>query len=233
MKNVVITGVGIKSCIGNTYNDVLESLKLGKSGIVSNSSYAEMGFRSQVSGSIDIDFSQLIDRKLLRFMGESAAYSYLAAQDAIGMASLSEEQLDSPRVGIVAGSGGASTRVMVTTADIAREKGPKRIGPYAVTKSMGSSISAILGTAFKIKGVNYSISSACATSAHCIGHGADLIKSGQQDIVIAGGGEDEHWSSSSLFDAMGALSSNFNDNPSIASRPYDKNRDGFVISEVA
>ena len=163
-------------------------------------------------------------------MGESAAYSYLAAQDAIGMASLSEEQLDSPRVGIVAGSGGASTRVMVTTADIAREKGPKRIGPYAVTKSMGSSISAILGTAFKIKGVNYSISSACATSAHCIGHGADLIKSGQQDIVIAGGGEDEHWSSSSLFDAMGALSSNFNDNPSIASRPYDKNRDGFVIS---
>ena len=230
MKNVVITGVGIKSCIGNTYNDVLESLKLGKSGIVSNSSYAEMGFRSQVSGSMDIDFSQLIDRKLLRFMGESAAYSYLAAQDAIGMASLSEEQLNSPRVGIVAGSGGASTRVMVTTADIAREKGPKRIGPYAVTKSMGSSISAILGTAFKIKGVNYSISSACATSAHCIGHGADLIKSGQQDIVIAGGGEDEHWSSSSLFDAMGALSSNFNDDPSIASRPYDKNRDGFVIS---
>ncbi len=230
MKNVVITGVGIKSCIGNTYEDVLESLKLGKSGIVSNSSYAEMGFRSQVSGSMDIDFSKLIDRKLLRFMGESAAYSYLAAQDAIGMASLSEEQLDSPRVGIVAGSGGASTRVMVTTADIAREKGPKRIGPYAVTKSMGSSISAILGTAFKIKGVNYSISSACATSAHCIGHGADLIKSGQQDIVIAGGGEDEHWSSSSLFDAMGALSSNFNDDPSIASRPYDKNRDGFVIS---
>ena len=230
MKNVVITGVGIKSCIGNTYDDVLESLKLGKSGIISNTSYAEMGFRSQVSGSLDIDFSQLIDRKLLRFMGESAAYSYLAAQDAISMASLSDEQLDSPRVGIVAGSGGASTRVMVTTADIAREKGPKRIGPYAVTKSMGSSISAILGTAFKIKGVNYSISSACATSAHCIGHGADLIKSGQQDIVIAGGGEDEHWSSSSLFDAMGALSSNFNDNPSVASRPYDKNRDGFVIS---
>ena len=176
----------------------LKVLRLGKSGIVSNSSYAEMGFRSQVSGSMDIDFSQLIDRKLLRFMGESAAYSYLAAQDAISMASLSDEQLDSPRVGIVAGSGGASTRVMVTTADIAREKGPKRIGPYAVTKSMGSSISAILGTAFKIKGVNYSISSACATSAHCIGHGADLIKSGQQDIVIAGGGEDEHWSSSSL-----------------------------------
>ena len=230
MKNVVITGVGIKSCIGNSYDDVLESLKNGKSGIVSNSSYADMGFRSQVSGSMDIDFSELIDRKLLRFMGESAAYSYLAAKDAIEMSSLTEEDLDSPRVGIVAGSGGAYTRVMVSTADIAREKGPKRIGPYAVTKSMGSSISAILGTAFKIKGINYSISSACATSAHCIGHGADLIKSGQQDIVIAGGGEDEHWSSSSLFDAMGALSSNFNDDPTKASRPYDKNRDGFVIS---
>ena len=230
MKNVVITGVGIKSCIGNSYDDVLESLKNGKSGIISNSSYADMGFRSQISGSMDIDFSKLIDRKLLRFMGESAAYSYLAAKDAIEMSSLTEEDLDSPRVGIVAGSGGASTRVMVSTADIVREKGPKRIGPYAVTKSMGSSISAILGTAFRIKGVNYSISSACATSAHCIGHGADLIKSGQQDIVIAGGGEDEHWSSSSLFDAMGALSSNFNDDPKKASRPYDKNRDGFVIS---
>ena len=230
MKNVVITGVGIKSCIGNTYEDVLASLQNGTSGIVSNSSYAEMGFRSQISGSMDINFSELIDRKLLRFMGESAAYSYLAAKDAIEMSCLDEEDLDSPRVGIVAGSGGASTRVMVSTADIAREKGPKRIGPYAVTKSMGSSISAILGTAFKIKGVNYSISSACATSAHCIGHGADLIKSGQQDIVIAGGGEDEHWSSSSLFDAMGALSSNFNDDPTKASRPYDKNRDGFVIS---
>ena len=230
MKNVVITGVGIKSCIGNTYEDVLSSLQNGASGIVSNSSYAEMGFRSQISGSMDINFSELIDRKLLRFMGESAAYSYLAAKDAIEMSCLDEEDLDSPRVGIVAGSGGASTRVMVSTADIAREKGPKRIGPYAVTKSMGSSISAILGTAFKIKGVNYSISSACATSAHCIGHGADLIKSGQQDIVIAGGGEDEHWSSSSLFDAMGALSSNFNDDPTKASRPYDKNRDGFVIS---
>jgi len=230
MKNVVITGVGIKSCIGNTYEDVLTSLQNGTSGIVSNSSYAEMGFRSQISGSMDINFSELIDRKLLRFMGESAAYSYLAAKDAIEMSCLDEEDLDSPRVGIVAGSGGASTRVMVSTADIAREKGPKRIGPYAVTKSMGSSISVILGTAFKIKGVNYSISSACATSAHCIGHGADLIKSGQQDIVIAGGGEDEHWSSSSLFDAMGALSSNFNDDPTKASRPYDKNRDGFVIS---
>ena len=230
MKNVVITGVGIKSCIGNTYDEVVNSLKNGKSGITADETYKEMGFRSQVSGSVDLNFSELIDRKLYRFMGESAAYAYLAAQDAIEMAGISELHLDSDRTGIVAGSGGASTRVMVSTADITREKGPKRIGPYAVTKSMGSSISAILGTAYKLKGINYSISSACATSAHCIGHGADLIKSGQQDIILAGGGEDLHWSSSGLFDAMGALSSNFNDNPSKASRAYDKNRDGFVIS---
>jgi 3-oxoacyl-[acyl-carrier-protein] synthase-1 len=230
MKNVVITGVGIKSCIGNTYDEVVNSLKNGKSGITSDETYKEMGFRSQVSGSVDLNFSELIDRKLYRFMGESAAYAYLAAQDAIEMAGISELHLNSDRTGIVAGSGGASTRVMVSTSDITREKGPKRIGPYAVTKSMGSSISAILGTAYKLKGINYSISSACATSAHCIGHGADLIKSGQQDIVLAGGGEDLHWSSSGLFDAMGALSSNFNDNPSAASRAYDKNRDGFVIS---
>ena len=230
MKNVVVTGVGIKSCIGNTYDEVLRSLQEGKSGITSNQSYADMGFRSQISGSIDLDYSELIDRKLLRFMGEASAYSYLAAKDAIKMSGLEEEYLNSPRVGIVAGSGGSSTRVMLSTSDITREKGPKRIGPYAVTKSMASSISAILGTAFKLKGINYSISSACATSAHCIGHGADLIRSGQQDIIIAGGGEDEHWSSSNLFDAMGALSSKFNETPTIASRPYDKNRDGFVIA---
>ena len=230
MRNVVITGVGIKSCIGNTYQDVLDSLKNGRSGITANETYKEMGFRSQVSGNVDLNFAELIDRKLYRFMGEASAYAYLAAQDAIEMAGISEDHLNSEKTGIVAGSGGSSTRVMVSTADITREKGPKRIGPYAVTKSMGSSISAILGTAYKLKGINYSISSACATSAHCIGHGADLIKSGQQDIVIAGGGEDLHWSSSNLFDAMGALSSNFNDNPSFASRAYDKNRDGFVIS---
>ena len=230
MRNVVITGVGIKSCIGNTYQEVLDSLKNGKSGITANETYKEMGFRSQVSGNVDLNFAELIDRKLYRFMGEASAYAYLAAQDAIEMAGISEDNLNSEKTGIVAGSGGSSTRVMVSTADITREKGPKRIGPYAVTKSMGSSISAILGTAYKLKGINYSISSACATSAHCIGHGADLIKSGQQDIVIAGGGEDLHWSSSNLFDAMGALSSNFNDNPSSASRAYDKNRDGFVIS---
>ena len=230
MRNVVITGVGIKSCIGNTYQEVLDSLKNGKSGITANETYKEMGFRSQVSGNVDLNFAELIDRKLFRFMGEASAYAYLAAQDAIEMAGISDVHLNSEKTGIVAGSGGSSTRVMVSTADITREKGPKRIGPYAVTKSMGSSISAILGTAYKLKGINYSISSACATSAHCIGHGADLIKSGQQDIVIAGGGEDLHWSSSNLFDAMGALSSNFNDNPSSASRAYDKNRDGFVIS---
>ncbi|MDA9142950.1 beta-ketoacyl-ACP synthase I [Gammaproteobacteria bacterium] len=230
MKNVVITGVGIKSCIGNTYADVLDSLQNGKSGIIANNTYQEMGFRSCVSGSMNIELKDLIDRKLLRFMGETAAYSYLAALDAIEMSGISSDVLSNPRVGIVAGSGGASTRTQTTTADITREKGPKRIGPYAVTKTMGSTVAAILGTAFKLQGVNYSISSACSTSAHCIGHGSDLIKSGQQDIVIVGGGEDEHWSSSSLFDAMGALSSNYNETPKLASRAFDKNRDGFIIS---
>ena len=217
-------------CIGNTYVEVLDSLQNGKSGIVANDIYKEMNFRSHVSGSMNIELKGLIDRKLLRFMGETAAYSYLAALDAIEMSGISEDALSNPRVGIVAGSGGASTRTQTVTADITREKGPKRVGPYAVTKTMGSTVAAILGTAFKLQGVNYSISSACSTSAHCIGHGSDLIKSGQQDIVIVGGGEDEHWSSSSLFDAMGALSSNFNETPDLASRAFDKNRDGFVIS---
>ena len=230
MKNVVITGLGIKSCIGNTYDEVLLSLKNGSSGISFNDVYSEMGFRSCVSGSININLADYIDRKLLRFMGESAGYSYLATKDALDMAGINEEDLDSPRIGIVAGSGGSSTRIMVENGDIARDRGPKRIGPYGVTRSMSSSISAIISTAFKLKGINYSISSACATSAHCIGHAADLIKSGQQDIVIAGGSDDEHWSSSCLFDAMGALSSNFNSSPETASRPYDVNRDGFVIA---
>ena len=230
MRNVVITGVGIKSCIGNDYAEVLANLQNGKSGIVFNEKYSEMGFRSCVSGSVNIDLSEHIDRKLFRFMGESAGYAYLATKDALKMAGIDESHLDSPKIGIVAGSGGASTRVMLESGDIAREKGPKRIGPYGVTKSMSSSISAIIATALKLKGINYSISSACATSAHCIGHAADLIKSGQQDVVIAGGSDDEHWSSSCLFDAMGALSSNFNSTPTIASRPYDSNRDGFVIS---
>ena len=230
MRNVVITGVGIKSCIGNDYAEVLANLQNAKSGIVFNEKYSEMGFRSCVSGSVNIDLSEHIDRKLLRFMGESAGFAYLATKDALKMAGIDESHLDSPKIGIVAGSGGASTRVMLESGDIAREKGPKRIGPYGVTKSMSSSISAIIATALKLKGINYSISSACATSAHCIGHAADLIKSGQQDVVIAGGSDDEHWSSSCLFDAMGALSSNFNSTPTIASRPYDSNRDGFVIS---
>ena len=230
MRNVVITGVGIKSCIGNDYAEVLANLQNAKSGIVFNEKYSEMGFRSCVSGSVNIDLSEHIDRKLLRFMGESAGYAYLATKDALKMAGIDESHLDSPKIGIVAGSGGASTRVMLKSGDIAREKGPKRIGPYGVTKSMSSSISAIIATALKLKGINYSISSACATSAHCIGHAADLIRSGQQDVVIAGGSDDEHWSSSCLFDAMGALSSNFNSTPTIASRPYDSNRDGFVIS---
>ena len=230
MKNVVVTGLGIKSCIGNTYDEVLLSLKNGSSGISFNDVYSKMGFRSCVSGSININLADYIDRKLLRFMGESAGYSYLATKDALDMAGINEEDLDSPRIGIVAGSGGSSTRIMVENGDIARDRGPKRIGPYGVTRSMSSSISAIISTAFKLKGINYSISSACATSAHCIGHAADLIKSGQQDIVIAGGSDDEHWSSSCLFDAMGALSSNFNSSPETASRPYDINRDGFVIA---
>ena len=230
MDNIVITGLGIKSCIGNDYESVKKSLQEGKSGISFNETYSEMGFRSCVSGSIDINLSDHIDRKLLRFMGESSGYSYLAAKDALQMSGLDESDLNSPRIGIVAGSGGSSTRIMVENGDIARDRGPKRIGPYGVTRSMSSSISAILSTAFKLKGINYSISSACATSAHCIGHAAELIKSGQQDVVIAGGADDEHWSSSCLFDAMGALSSNFNDVPENASRPYDSNRDGFVIA---
>ena len=230
MDNIVITGLGIKSCIGNDYETVKKSLQEGKSGISFNETYSEMGFRSRVSGSIDINLSDHIDRKLLRFMGESSGYSYLAAKDALQMSGLEESDLSSPRIGIVAGSGGSSTRIMVENGDIARDRGPKRIGPYGVTRSMSSSISAILSTAFKLKGINYSISSACATSAHCIGHAAELIKSGQQDVVIAGGADDEHWSSSCLFDAMGALSSNFNDAPENASRPYDSNRDGFVIA---
>ena len=230
MKNVVITGLGIKSCIGNNYSDVLNNLSKGNSGIEFNNTYSEMGFRSCVSGSIDINLAEQIDRKLYRFMGESAGYAYLATKDALDMAGIDEKDLDSPNIGIVAGSGGASTRVMLESGDIAREKGPKRIGPYGVTKSMSSSISAIIATALKLKGINYSISSACATSAHCIGHAADLIRNGQQNIVIAGGSDDEHWSSSCLFDAMGALSSNFNSTPTVASRPYDSDRDGFVIS---
>ena len=230
MKKVVVTGYGIISCIGNSKAEVIQSLQQGKSGISANATYADMGFRSHVSGSINLELEKLIDRKLLRFMSSAAAYGYLATLEAISMSGLNEDDIDSPKTGIVAGSGGASSQSQIIASDIAREKSPKRIGPYAVTKTMGSTVSAILGTALKVKGVNYSISSACSTSAHCIGHAAELIQSGKQDIVIAGGAEDEHWTSSSMFDAMGALSSSKNNLPETASRPFDKERDGFVIS---
>ena len=230
MKNVVVTGMGIISCIGSGLNEVLLSLKNGKSGIKSNPTYKEMGFRSHVSGSIDINLSELIDRKVLRFMSEASGFAYLATQEALINAGLDLSSIDTSRIGIVAGSGGASSAAQIEASDIARAKGPKRIGPYAVTKTMGSTVSAILGTTLKLKGVNYSISSACSTSAHCIGHAAELIQLGKQDIVIAGGAEQEHWTSSSMFDAMGALSSQYNDSPEQASRAFDLNRDGFVIA---
>ena len=230
MKNVVVTGMGIISCIGSGLNEVLSSLKNGKSGIKSNPTYKEMGFRSHVSGSVDINLSELIDRKVLRFMSEASGFAYLAAQEALTNAGLDLSSIDTSRIGIIAGSGGASSAAQIEASDIARVKGPKRIGPYAVTKTMGSTVSAILGTTLKLKGVNYSISSACSTSAHCIGHAAELIQLGKQDIVIAGGAEQEHWTSSSMFDAMGALSSQYNDSPEQASRAFDLNRDGFVIA---
>jgi 3-oxoacyl-[acyl-carrier-protein] synthase-1 len=230
MKNVVVTGMGVISCIGSGLNEVVSSLKNGKSGIKSNPTYKEMGFRSHVSGSVDINLSELIDRKVLRFMSEASGFAYLATQEALINAGLDLSSIDTSRIGIIAGSGGASSAAQIEASDIARVKGPKRIGPYAVTKTMGSTVSAILGTTLKLKGVNYSISSACSTSAHCIGHAAELIQLGKQDIVIAGGAEQEHWTSSSMFDAMGALSSQYNDSPEQASRAFDLNRDGFVIA---
>ena len=230
MKNVVITGMGIVSCIGKDLQEVLKSLKVGKSGITRNTKYEEMGFRSHISGSININLAELIDRKTLRFMSEASGFGYIAAKEAIRNASINLSEIDSSRIGIVAGSGGASSAAQIDASDIARERGPKRIGPYAVTKTMGSTVSAILGTTLGLQGVNYSISSACSTSAHCIGHAAELIQLGKQDIIIAGGAEQEHWTSSSMFDAMGALSSQYNDEPEKASRPFDTGRDGFVIA---
>jgi 3-oxoacyl-[acyl-carrier-protein] synthase I len=230
MRRVVITGIGIVSCLGNNKAAVLDSLQAGRSGIRFREDYKELGFRSQVAGTIDIDFASLIDRKQLRFMGDAAAYTYLSMQEAIADAGLSETDVSNIRTGIIAGSGGASSANLVEAADILRAKGIKRIGPYRVTQTMGSTVSACVATPFKIKGVNYSISSACATSAHCIGNGTELIQMGKQDIVFAGGGEEEHWTLSCLFDAMGALSSKYNDTPTQASRPYDAERDGFVIS---
>ena len=230
LKRAVRTGIGALSPIGVGLDDIKDSLVSGKSGITSNPEYKEMGMKSEISGSIDLILSELIDRKLFRFMGETAAYSYLSAQEAIRDSNLPEEIFNSDRVGIIAGSGGASSRSQVEAADIAREKGIKRIGPYRVTQTMGSTVSACLATFLGIKGINYSISSACSTSAHCIGSAWEQIQLGKQDIVLAGGGEDEHWTQSALFDAMGALSSKFNSDPEAASRPFDKGRDGFVIS---
>ena len=230
MRRVVVTGMGIVSCLGTDKESVLTSLKEGRSGIKFQQEYKELGFRSQVAGSIDLDLESLIDRKLLRFMGNAAAYAYLAMDQAVKDSGLSEDQVSNVRTGLIAGSGGASSADIVETADILRTKGVRRVGPYRVTRTMGSTVSACLATPFKIKGVNYSITSACATSAHCIGNAMEQIQLGKQDVVFAGGGEELHWSLSVMFDAMGALSSKYNDTPEKASRAYDANRDGFVIA---
>jgi len=230
MRRVVITGMGVISSLGNNQAEVLDSLKKGKSGIRFSEVQAEMGFRSHVNGPINIDLAEAIDRKVLRFMGGSAAYNYIAMQEAIEDAGLTEEQVSNVRSGLITGSGGGSTANIVEAADNMREKGIRRVGPYMVTRTMASTTSACLATPFKIKGVNYSISSACSTSAHCIGNAMELIQLGKQDIVFAGGGEEVHWSQSVLFDGMGALSSKYNETPETASRPYDATRDGFVIS---
>ncbi|MDY0207723.1 MAG: beta-ketoacyl-ACP synthase I [Pseudomonas sp.] len=230
MRRAVITGMGIVSCLGNDKDTVAANLRAGHTGIRFNQSYADMGLRSQVSGSIDINLEEAIDRKVLRFMGDAAAFSYLSMQQAVADSGLSPEDVSNPRTGLIAGSGGASTLNQMEAIDILREKGVKRIGPYRVTRTMGSTVSACLATPFKIKGVNYSVSSACATSAHCIGQALEQIQLGKQDVVFAGGGEEEHWSQSCLFDAMGALSTQYNDTPEKASRAYDSKRDGFVIA---
>ncbi|MFB9886608.1 beta-ketoacyl-ACP synthase I [Balneatrix alpica] len=230
MRRVVVTGMGIVSCLGNDKASVLESLQQGRSGISFQPQYAELGFRSQVAGSPNIDLDAAIDRKLRRFMGDAAGYAYLSMAQAIADAGLSEEQVSNERTGLIAGSGGASSANIVEAADILRDKGVRKIGPYRVTRTMGSTVSACLATPFKIKGVNYSITSACATSAHCIGNAMELIQLGKQDIIIAGGGEELDWSLSVLFDAMGALSTKYNDTPAKASRAYDAERDGFVIA---
>ncbi|BFM10400.1 beta-ketoacyl-ACP synthase I [Simiduia litorea] len=230
MKRVVVTGLGITSCIGTDKASVVEALREGRSGIRFKQEYADMGFRSQVAGVVDIDLKEHIDRKTLRFMGDAAGYSYVAMKQAIEDAKLTEEQVSNERTGLIMGSGGASSANLVESADIAREKGIKRVGPYRVTQTMGSTVSACLATPFKIKGYNYSISSACATSAHCIGNAMELIQMGKQDIVFAGGGEEEHWTLTALFDAMGALSTKYNETPQQASRAYDAERDGFVIA---
>ena len=230
MRRVVITGLGIVSSLGQQKNQVRDALYQGRSGFSFCQEYKDLGMRSQVHGDIDIDLAAHIDRKVLRFMGQAAAYTYIAMQEALEDASLKPEQVSDPRVGLVTGSGGASPENIVAAADLLRTKGIRRVGPYMVPRTMASTTSACLATPFRIKGVNYSLSSACATSAHCIGHGAELIQWDKQDMVFAGGGEELHWSTTMLFDAMGALSSKYNDRPEVASRPYDADRDGFVIA---
>ncbi|MFK7791132.1 MAG: beta-ketoacyl-ACP synthase I [Devosiaceae bacterium] len=230
MRRVVVTGMGIVSSIGNTADEVLESLRTAKSGIDTASDHVELGFRSQVQGRPTVDVEALVDRRSMRFHAGGTAWNHVAMDQAIADAQLSPEEVSNPRTGIIMGSGGPSTKVIVEAAGITREKGPKRVGPFAVPKAMSSTASATLATFFKIKGVNYSISSACSTSAHCIGNAAEMIQWGKQDRVFAGGCEDLDWTLSVLFDAMGAMSSKFNDTPSRASRAYDKNRDGFVIA---
>ena len=230
MRRAVITGIGVVSCLGNSKEDVVESLRAGRSGISFNDTFREMGLRSHVSGQVDIDVREHIDRKVLRFMGDAAAYAYIAMQQSIDDAGLEEADISNPRTGLIASSGGASSANIVASADILREKGVRRIGPYMVPRTMGSTVSACLATPFRIKGINLSITSACATSAHCIGAAWEQIQLGKQDVIFAGGGEEEHWSLASLFDAMGALSTKYNETPGRASRTYDVNRDGFVIA---
>ena len=230
MRRVVITGLGIVSSIGNNKREVADSLRTGRSGIEFIKEYEELGFRSQVAGTINIEVDELIDRKLRRFMGNSAAYNYIAMKEAVKDSGLGEDMISNPRTGLIAGSGGASTENVSLAIDLLREKGIRRVGPYMVPRTMSSTNSACLATPFRIHGVNYSISSACSTSAHCIGNGYELIQFGKQDIVFAGGGEELHWTLTLMFDAMGALSSKYNAAPTTASRPYDATRDGFVIA---
>ncbi len=229
-RRVVITGLGIVSCLGNDAQSVCQSLYEGRSGIGMRQEQIDMGMRSHVAGAPQVDIPALVDRKQLRFMGDAAAYAYIAMQQAIDDARLKDADISNVRTGIIAGSGGASAAMQVEAADVLRERGIRRVGPYRVTQTMGSTVSACLATPFKIKGVNYSISSACSTSAHCIGNAMEQIQLGKQDIVFAGGGEELHWALSCLFDAMGALSTKYNDTPERASRAYDANRDGFVIA---
>lgn len=230
MRRVVITGMGITSCLGNDAATVSDSLRHGKSGISFIPEYAELGFRSQIAGKPNLELSELIDRKLFRFMGDAAAYAYIAMRDAIADSGLEEKDVSNERTGLIAGSGGGSCEYQILTADLLREKGVRRVGPYMVTRTMTSTVSACLATPFRIRGLNYSMSSACATSAHCIGAAMEQIQFGKQDIVFAGGGEELHWGMTVMFDAMGALSSGSNDAPEKASRAYDANRDGFVIA---